>query len=191
MFKNNPFIEKMEDIDQAKLNAGKGDITIRTHPLVDDGKNELTPGYLASTANVTAPDFKGKIIFPPGKMQEFSTGATRSSDEGKPDYEGFLSPLVIEAFGRYMLNHQIQADGKKRESDNWQKGMPIPKYIKSMFRHLMDVWKIHRGFKAFEQPLPSQTFNTGRKIDMEEALCSLYFNVQGMIHEHLKEKYGI
>jgi len=64
-------------------------------------------------------------------MRQFDSGATRSNDDNKPDYEGFLSPLVIRRFGEYMVKHQIQEDGKKRASDNWQKGIPKDQYIKS------------------------------------------------------------
>ena len=57
-------------------------------------------------------------------MRNFDTGATRDNDDEKMDYEGFLSPIVLKEFGRYMHKHRKQTDGKFRESDNWQKGMP-------------------------------------------------------------------
>jgi len=57
-------------------------------------------------------------------MRTFGGGATRNSDQGKPDYEGFLSPLVIIRYGEYMTRHRVQADGNIRDSDNWQKGIP-------------------------------------------------------------------
>lgn len=109
-----------------------------------------------------------------GAMRTFDTGATRTSDEGKPDYEGFLSPLVIERFGEYMNKHRLQADGQLRDSDNWQKGMPRDVYMKSLWRHFLDVWKLHRL----------------RRMDpaIEDALCATLFNVQGYLHELLKEK---
>lgn len=108
-------------------------------------------------------------------IRQFETGATRDTDEGKPDYEGFLSPLVIEAFGRYMHKNRVQSDGSLRASDNWQKGMPYDAYIKSGFRHFMDWWMIHRD-------IPPES-----GADAEEALCALLFNVQGYLHELLKE----
>ena len=52
-------------------------------------------------------------------MRHFKSGATRDSDETKIDFEGFMSPLVIERFGEYMTKHRIQADGGLRDSDNW------------------------------------------------------------------------
>jgi len=106
----------------------------------------------------------------------FDTGAIRDTDVNKPDYEGFLSPLVIERYGQFMMSHQKQADGSIRASDNWQKGVPKDVYIKSGFRHFMDWWKFHRG-------------DRWQKDTMEEALCALMFNVMGYLHEHLKQEY--
>lgn len=103
-------------------------------------------------------------------MRKFETGATRDSDENKPDYEGYYSPPVVEAFGRYMTRHRVQADGHLRDSDNWQRGIPLEAYMKSLFRHFVDAWRIHRGGAG----------------DMEEALCAMLFNVQGYLHEYLK-----
>lgn len=106
-------------------------------------------------------------------MRNFATGATRDSDEEKYDYEGFLSPIVLERFAVYMHKHRKQADSKLRASDNWQKGIPKDAYMKSMFRHFMEVWKAHRGHK---------------NIDLEEALCALMFNVMGYLFEVLKRR---
>ncbi len=107
-------------------------------------------------------------------MRQFETGATRTSDDGKPDYEGFLSPLVIERFGEYMNKHRVQADGNLRDSDNWQRGMPRDAYMKSWWRHFLDVWKLHRL----------------RRMDpaIEDAICAALFNNMGYLHELLKEK---
>ena len=38
--------------------------------------------------------------------RQFSTGANRNSEEGKLDFEGFISPLVIQRFGEYMHKHR-------------------------------------------------------------------------------------
>lgn len=108
------------------------------------------------------------------KIRQFNTGATRDTDEGKYDYEGFLSPLVIERFGQYMNKHRKQSDGSLRDSDNWQKGIPFDAYMKSAWRHFIDWWKEHRRF--------------GSREGIEDALCALLFNVQGYLHEYLKKK---
>ena len=75
-------------------------------------------------------------------MRVFDTGATRDADIGKNDYEGFLSPLVIQRYGKYMNKHRKQVDGKLRDSDNWQKGFGENHYavcMKSLWRHFMDL----------------------------------------------------
>jgi hypothetical protein len=115
------------------------------------------------------------------EMREFSTGATRNSDTGKNDYEGFLSPLVLEEFGNYMTIHRKQADGKLRDSDNWQKGIPQDAYIKSLWRHFHDLWCLHRGYIRTDKL-------TGNKISKKEALCAILFNVQGYLFEELRKE---
>lgn len=107
-------------------------------------------------------------------MRAFESGATRSNDAGRPDPEGFLSPLVIERFSAYMNRNRVQADGKIRDSDNWQKGIPQASYMKSAWRHFHSWWKAHRGWPTDE--------------DIEDAICALLFNASGYLHERLKAK---
>ena len=57
-------------------------------------------------------------------MRNFDTGATRDVDTNKLDFEGFLSPVVLERYAEYMHKNRVQADGNLRDSDNWQKGIP-------------------------------------------------------------------
>lgn len=109
-----------------------------------------------------------------GVLRGFSTGATRDTAEGKLDYEGFLSPLVLHTFAVHMMRHQKDSAGGMRESDNWQKGIPNDIYMKSMFRHFFDVWANHR------RVLPV------RKERIITAICALLFNVMGYLHEYLK-----
>lgn len=111
-------------------------------------------------------------------MREFSTGATRNPDRDRPDYEGFLSPAVIEEFGRFMHDKRFLKDGSMRDSDNWQKGIPQDSYIKSGFRHFVEWWRMHRNRNK-------QGF-TYSGVDMKEALTALMFNVMGYLHEELK-----
>lgn len=108
-------------------------------------------------------------------MRQFETGATRDSEDGKLDYEGFLSPLVLERFARYMHKHREQADGNLRASDNWQRGIPADAYMKSAWRHFFDWWAAHRNLPIAREGL-------------EEALCALFFNVQGYLHELLSKQ---
>ena len=109
-----------------------------------------------------------------GTIRKFETGATRDTDEGKHDFEGFLSPTVINRFGEYMTKHRKQSDGSLRDSDNWQKGMPKEQYMKSLLRHVHDMWLEHRGLES--------------KDGIEEAICAIIFNSQGYLHELLKER---
>jgi len=114
-------------------------------------------------------------------MRHFNSGATRDSDTNKNDYEGFYHPLVVEAFGDYMNRHRVQADGQLRDSDNWQRGIPRDAYIKSLWRHFLDVWFMHRGYKRIDK-------QTGKEVTMKEALCAILFNVQGYLFEILKNE---
>ena len=106
-------------------------------------------------------------------MRTFTTGATRDDDTHKVDYDGFVSIPALRAFGQYMRTHQVQADGALRDSANWKKGIPLDAYRKSMWRHFLDV---------------AETLGVeGRTPDAIEALNALWFNVQGALHEVLKE----
>ena len=104
------------------------------------------------------------------EVRTFPTGATRNVETTKLDYEGFLSPLALRRYAEYMHKHRVQSDGSTRDSDNWQKGIPIASYMKSMWRHFMDVWMSYRGYQKMS----------------EEELCALFFNVQGLLHECVK-----
>ena len=107
-------------------------------------------------------------------VRAFATGAVRDVQDNKLQLEGYLSPLVLERFGEYMLKHQHLADGSMRAADNWQKGMPLATYMDCGWRHFLDMWKAHRGWPSRE--------------GMEEAICGLLFNVMGYLHETLKAR---
>ena len=107
-------------------------------------------------------------------MRRFETGATRDVDDGKLDLEGFLSPLVLEAFGKYMHKHRIQTDGTLRDSDNWQKLFGEDHYnvcIKSAWRHFFAFWKAHRGYPT--------------KETLEDSAMALLFNIMAYMHKYL------
>jgi len=109
-----------------------------------------------------------------GETRKFNTGATRDTNKGKLDYEGFLSPIVLKEYANYMHKHRKQTNNKLRDSDNWQKGIPQEVYMKSIFRHFMDLWLEHRGFKS--------------RNGIKTALNGLLFNVMGYYFEILKEE---
>jgi len=110
----------------------------------------------------------------------FKTGALRDTEKNKIDYEGHISPIVLQAFGEYMNKHRTMKDGSTRGSDNWQKGQPKDVYMKSATRHFMDLWLEHRGYKS--------------RDGLEDALMGLLFNTMGYIYEikrsSLKRKEG-
>lgn len=118
------------------------------------------------TATTTAPAS-------PPVVRTFASGANRDVDTSKFDYEAFLSPEVLWRFGAYMHKNRFLRDGSVRDGDNWQKGIPIPVYMKSLLRHVFTTWRAHRA---------------GTLEEYEEELCAILFNTQGMLLEILKKK---
>jgi len=109
-------------------------------------------------------------------IRVFKTGANRNTDNGKLDFEGFISPLVLKRYAEYMHLNRHLANGEFRESDNWQKGIPKDAYMKSGFRHFMDWWLEYRGEKS--------------RDGIETALCGVIFNSMGYLFEILRDKNG-
>ena len=116
-----------------------------------------------------------------GIMRQFDTGATRPPDEGKLDYEGFLSPLVLRRYAEFLDSHRELEDGTTRDSDNWQKGMPLSVHMKSMWRHFMDTWTRHRLWDT-------QSITDAQAEELEVALCGVIFNASGYLHELVKKR---
>lgn len=112
-----------------------------------------------------------------GRMTEFESGATRSADEDKIDYEGFYHPAVMRRYAQYLHIHRKQADGEMRDSDNWSRGMPICRYVKSLLRHTLDLWLHHRG-----------QGHLAEYADEEDCICAAIFNAQGLLLEKLVER---
>lgn len=108
-------------------------------------------------------------------MREFEGGATRDGDEGKLDFEGFLSPEALIAYAKYMHRHRNTALGV-RASDNWQAGagMPVEVYMKSAWRHLIDWWGLHRQMVRGTPPSMAM---------LEESICGVLFNAFGYLHQ--------
>lgn len=104
----------------------------------------------------------------------FPSGASRDTDEWKLDYEGFLAPNVLECYAEYMHENRFLADGTVRDSDNWQKGIERSVYMKSLWRHFMDLYLEHRGHKSRE--------------GIKKALCGIMFNTMGYLFEVLREE---
>lgn len=115
----------------------------------------------------------GPVTDGPITVRTFATGANRDTAVGKPDYDGYLHPLTVKRFGEYMLKHQVLKDGTIRSSSNWTGGMPRAVYTKSLVRHVEDVRRHVRGF-------PEAAVES-----VEEALCAVIFNAQGLLLEVL------
>jgi hypothetical protein len=113
-------------------------------------------------------------------IRKFKTGATRNEDTKKFDYEGFISPFVEHRFAMYMHKHRLQKDGTLRDSDNWQKGIPKTVYIKSLIRHTMDLWHLVRGGEPLDP-------DTNELCQIQDLLCAIKFNVNGLLYEEVKE----
>ncbi len=110
-------------------------------------------------------------------MRTFETGASRDSDNQKLDYEGFLSPLVLQRFAEYMHRHRIQADGSLRSADNWQKLFGSDHFsvcMKSLSRHHMAVWLAHRHCPTEDT--------------LEDSLCGIMFNTMAYLLGLLKKE---
>jgi hypothetical protein len=109
-------------------------------------------------------------------MQTFESGATRNDDSAKFDYEGFLNPEALHAFGAYMHEHRFQRDGTVRDADNWQQGIPFRTYVKSLVRHVIDLWRMERGYAVINP-------DTGQPHTKQELCCAIVFNAMGYLKE--------
>ena len=111
-----------------------------------------------------------------GPQQGFTTGATRSTDAGKVDFEGHINPDVLAVFGEYMNAHRVQRDGRVRASDNWQQGIPIYRYVKSLVRHTFEFWRMWRGSVVVNS-------DNGSYFTFREVTSAIMFNVMGIVFE--------
>lgn len=115
-----------------------------------------------------------------GKIRISETGATRDSSINKPELAKYICPRVIKEFGEYMLKHQIQSDGTKREGDNYKKGFgKTPKESKdiifdSLIRHILDLWLEHDGFQS--------------RDGIKEAIGGSFFNIMAYWEEIIKDE---
>lgn len=154
------------------------------HPMLCSHANEVPRNcpcpnwcFCRVAGSCTNKTYGGEKVGTQQKKQDvrkFETGATRDTDEGKHDLEAFLSPRVLEEYGKFMHKNRFQKDGSLRDGDNWTKGIPKPVYMKSLVRHVFDVWLQHRGHKG--------------KEPLKMALCAIIFNAMGYLYELLKEE---
>lgn len=117
------------------------------------------------------------------KTRVFATGATRDGDTGKLDYEGFISPLVDRRFAQYMhmcRTRNVPPGQTIRDSDNWQRGIPLDQYAKSLVRHVAEFRLLFDGYEVNDEK--------GQPMNLEDVLCAIRFNVDGYLFETLKGK---
>lgn len=140
-------------------------------------------------------------------IRTMDSGATRTSDKGKFNYEGFFNPGIMAVYANYLNKHRVQADGKLRDADNWQKGMPLEVYMESAIRHLIDAWAHHRGYVVCKEitddkrekthyVIPGNSTATGlgkgfTRVDPYDSLCAILFNINGYILEMIRKKGGV
>lgn len=124
------------------------------------------------------------ILIDSAMKRTFETGANRDLDDGKVNYLECLSPLVIEAYGEYILNCSVMKDGTRRSCDNWKKGIPLKSFIESGFRHFKDAWKLYGGYMNENE---IDLTENERQKKVVKLLCGVLFNVNGFLHEILAD----
>lgn len=72
---------------------------------------------------------KYKGVKDSGRRQEFDTGAVRDIQEGKGRYD-LIPPMCMDRLARHYEN-----GARKYGDSNWQKGMPLSRYLDSLIRH--------------------------------------------------------
>lgn len=119
------------------------------------------------------------------EVRKFSTGATRDTEDNKIDPEAFLDPLVLGEYFEFMHRHRAQKDGSLRDGDNWQKGFTRKAIMKSLWRHVYDVWRMHRGLAPKSDDALHLFTVYGKDRAMIESLCGVLFNAFAYTREVL------
>lgn len=114
-----------------------------------------------------------------GVLRISESGAIRNSDIGKINYQGALSPLILEAYGKYIEKHSLLPDGTRRNNKNWQNLFGTPEEhrqvcIESAWRHFIDLLMEHDGYES--------------RDGIDEALGGLMFNIQAYWFSFLIER---
>jgi hypothetical protein len=108
---------------------------------------------LCNTDPPAAPVIEG--MHDSGSRQSFETGAVRDASGGKP-IMSLVTPFAIRRLGRwYTLGAQ------KYAPRNWEKGMPLTRYLDSLERHVL-------AFKEGD--------------DTEDHLAAIMWNAAAIIH---------
>lgn len=89
-----------------------------------------------------------------GARQEFQTGAVRDTAGNKPLLE------LVPGWAAYAYGWIMEAGARKYSARNWEKGMPMSRYISSAQRHI-ELYKM--GFRD-EPHLWQALWNVGGAI---------------------------
>lgn len=116
-----------------------------------------------------------EIVKAVNQPRVFASGAIRDTEEGKLDFEGFLSPQALEAFAQYMHFHRHMPDGTLRNSDNWQRGIPQDVLMKSAWRHFFALWYDFRGV------------DSSNYRNFLAHCCGVMFNIQGLMKDYISK----
>lgn len=93
-----------------------------------------------------------------GERQSFDTGAVRDTQEGKGRFD-LLPPIALRRVAKV-----FEKGAKKYDARNWEKGIPISRFMDSAFRHLSDYMEGKRD----EDHLGQAAFNVLAAIHTEE-----------------------
>lgn len=105
-------------------------------------------------------DLQKFLLKDSGERQKFDTGAVRDTAEGKGRYD-LVSPIAIRR-----LAVVLEKGAKKYQSRNWEKGMPLGRFLDSAKRHIDQYLEGHRD----EDHLGQAMFNIMGCIHVEEMI---------------------
>ena len=172
-----------EDCGEANMNPGSVGGTCLCNPR-GTVANSRCPIHQGQTASAPSAFVGGHTQSGNGPQTGFASGATRSSSDDKIDYEGHISPVVLRLFGEYMHEHRVQRDGQRRASDNWQRGIPMDNYAKSLIRHTQEFWCMWRGTTAVNP-------DNSKPFTFKAVLCAILFNAMGLLFEMSRTRLSV
>ena len=81
-------------------------------------------------------DTNTSILPDSGARSEFATGAVRDASEGKGN------PSLIPVDALRSVAKRFEDGATKYGRDNWKQGIPLSRYVDSLYRHL---WQLMEG----------------------------------------------
>lgn len=95
-----------------------------------------------------------------GERQAFKTGAVRDIQKGKGRYD-LISPIFMKRLAQHMENGAVKYGDR-----NWEKGIPLQRYLDSAIRHM---YKYIEGCRD-EDHLTAVAWNIHCVIHTEEMI---------------------